>query len=240
VSLLAETRFFIETYSTLVDIEDIATTIVARARNDPVDRLIEPFDDTRSAGRLLVVRGREAYISGFREQLSCLVKPALGEVMYLNDLSGTELERVLSEGFQPHVLGLMECGTNLWTEDITDETFENIKSVLSSATSVLWLLQGSQASITHGLFTTLYYELPETRSQTLDIGQDLHEVSARLVAECMLQLYDLSEMAQRGESDQVLWSIEPELYVDDSRLYVARLRAWVEGTSFMLFALTGA
>ena len=52
----------------------------------------------------------------------------------------------------------------------------------------MWILQGSQdsnpyAGITLGFLRTLYYEIPDTKIQTLDAGTDFEDLTPSILAE---------------------------------------------------------
>lgn len=226
--LLSETGFAVETASPMMEDQDCGSTIVARATDNTVIRLIEPLEviPESGQGQLLLLGGEEGEVFPFREAITKLLTPFFREVTYLSHLSNLDADTPLPEGL--HVLCLMDCDGHFW-EDIAEKTFDNLKRLLSSAASVLWILQGSRdgnpyAGTSLGFFRSVCYELPQASLQSLDVGQDLSKVSTSLVAECMLRLRDLAEMARTGGIDKVMWLVEPELTLVDGRLHVLRLR----------------
>jgi SAM-dependent methyltransferase len=230
-NILGETGFAVDTISEQVDREDAWVAMAARAVDEQVATMIKPLGDgapkAGKRGHLLVIGGREAAALALREQASSILKPYFTDVIYLDGLASLEPQTEVLE--RQHVLMLTECDANLW-ENIDELSFENLKRVLAKAASVLWLLQGSQdsnpyAGVTLGFLRTLYYELPDTKVQTLDVGANFGELTSNLLAECMLRLRETAERGPLiGELDRVLWSAEPELFLQDNRLYVPRLK----------------
>lgn len=229
--ILEDTGFAVDTISEQIDREDAWVAMAARVVDDNVGPLIRPLGHRRPAvdrrGRLLMIGGRSGKPLDLRSEALTILTPYFAEVAYLDCLGSLDPQTELPEG--QHVLMLTQCDTNLW-DDIDELSFENLKRVLEKAHSVLWLFQGSQesnpyAGVTLGFLRTLYYELPDTKLQTLDVGSDIGNLDSGLLAECMLRLRDTAEVvAHGGHQDRVLWNTEPELFLKDNRLYVPRLR----------------
>ncbi|EAW08950.1 putative polyketide synthase [Aspergillus clavatus NRRL 1] len=225
-SILRETGFCgIETNSPMRDPVGVpGSIIVARAQNDQVTRLTRPLSSkaSREGPSLLVLGGRDPLVSPFRDQLCLTLRPHFADVVKLDHLGNLSQ---LPASF--HVLSLTECDTGFF-KDMEESVFENFKSVIGSAASVLWLLRGRRsdnhhAGTTLGLFRTLFYEVPGTLLQTLDIDQ-IKMSDCSCVAELMLQLRLQAELTRHGELDQILWEFEPELVLDGGQLYIPRVR----------------
>ncbi|KAH8651296.1 putative polyketide synthase [Xylariales sp. PMI_506] len=247
--ILAETGFSVDTVSDVLDQEDIWAVISARAVEEQEEEqvmlpLISPLAVTPPAPRaksLLVIGGNNAERGSLslREQVTSIVSPYYEKVTHLDHLSNLpsgqeESDVILAEG--THVLNLADCDANFW-EDVNASAFENLKKVFGKAVSMLWVIQGGlaenpYAGATLGFLRTVRYELPDTTLQTLDIGtstlgnEAVGSNTASLVAECMLKLTEGAELEVAGKLSEVLWNIEPELYLDeqDGHMYVPRLR----------------
>ncbi len=225
-TILRETGFAgIETNSPMPDPEDGGSIIVAKAQNGQVGRLINPLNSTPDVEKdcLLILGGKDAFVSDFCEQLTSILRPYFKKIVHSDHLSSLP---DLTENV--YVLSLTECDENLF-EDMEESVFENLKRLLGSAVSVLWLLQGRRsdnpyAGVTLGLFRTIRYEYPGVMLQALNVEDDLGKVKPSVVAESMLRLRELAELTRRGESDQVLCNFEPELVLEDGRLHALRVR----------------
>ncbi|KAI1085697.1 hypothetical protein F5B20DRAFT_519373 [Whalleya microplaca] len=226
-SILRETGFGgIETNSPMPDPVGVpGSIIVAQAQSEQVSRLSKPLssESGTQTSPLLVLGGRGPTAFPLKDQLIHKLRPQFSDVIYLDHLSNLS---ELPQDF--HVLSLTELDENLF-EDMEESVFKNFKTLLPLAASILWVLQGSRSSNPHagttlGLFRTLFYEVPGTLLQILDIDQPINTVDPTLVAETMLRLKLQAEMARQGESDNVLWEFEPELVLQDGRLHAPRVR----------------
>ncbi|KAK3936668.1 hypothetical protein QBC46DRAFT_321098 [Diplogelasinospora grovesii] len=227
--ILAEAGFTVDTVSDQLDQEDVWAVISARVVDEKMAPLVNPLDAGASEGkgRLMVIGGKEGEPSILRGHATDVLAPYFGDVSYVDSMASLDPEAEVPDGL--HVLLLTELDANLW-QDIQEPVFNNLKRVLGKAASVLWLLQdcmdkNPHAGSTLGFLRTVYYELPDTKIQTLDIGSDPSKVSPTVVAECLLRLREMSDMAARDDLARVLWGVEPELYLkEDGRLYVSRMR----------------
>lgn len=224
-AVLKDTGFGgIETNSPMPDPVGVpGSIIVAKAQTDEVVRLSKPLSlEPGAQTTSLVVLGGKS-VPSLRDQLSDKLRPQFADVIYLEDLRNLPK---LPEDF--HVLSFTELDENLF-EGIEESVFENFKTLLPVAGSVLWVVKGSRSSNPHagttlGLFRTLFYEVPGTLLQLLDIDQPLDTVDSTIVAETMLRLRIQADMARRGETSKVLFEFEPELVLQDGRLQAPRVR----------------
>lgn len=225
--ILKQTGFGgIETNSPMPDPVGVpGSIIVARAQTEQITRLSKPLNAEPAAEitSLLVLGGNTPPVQSLRDQLCEFMRPHFAEVVYLDSLRTLP---TLPKSF--HLCSLIELDENLF-EDMEESTFTNFKELIPAAGSVLWMLQGSRSSNPHagttlGLFRTLFYEVPGTLLQILDIDQPLDRVEVKLVAETALRLRLQEEIARHGESDKILWEFEPELVLKNNTILVPRVR----------------
>lgn len=217
----------IETNSPMPDPVGVpGSIIVAKAQNEQVVQLSKPLSavPATQTTSLVVLGGKTSPVSSLKDQLCQQLKPQFADVIYLEDLSSIPEE--LPEDF--HILSLAELDENLF-EKIEESVFMNFKTLLPRAGSALWVVKGARSSNPHagttlGLFRTLFYEVPGTLLQLLDIDQPLDTVEPTLIAETMLRLRLQGDLARRGESGKILYEFEPELVLKDSRLHAPRVR----------------
>ncbi|KAH1545075.1 hypothetical protein KXX57_004968 [Aspergillus fumigatus] len=226
--MLRETGFSgIETNSPMRDPVGVpGSIIVSRAETDLVTQLTRPLSSKFSTATdktpLLIIGGISPFVSPFRDQICLTLRRHFGDIIKVEQFADLP---PLPECY--HVLSLTECDANLF-EDMEESVFLNLKTVLGSALSVLWLLRDRRSSNPHagttlGLFRTLFYEVPGTLLQTLDIDV-VNMDDCSVIAESMCQLRFQSDMARRGETDEIRWEFEPELVLKDGELYVPRVR----------------
>lgn len=239
--VLAETGFAVDTVSEVLDQEDIWAVLSARAVDDaeevvpPLMKPLETPPKTRTKS-LLVVGGKNVGNGSvsLREQVTGLVAPYYETVSHVGSLTDLSPDAALVKG--RHVLNLSDIDSHFW-EEVTETSFENLKNVVGEAASMLWLLQDCRdknpyAGATLGFLRTVRYELPDTMLQMVDIGSSGFQngtctpQTAQIVADCLLKLTQGAELEASGKLSQILWSVEPELYLDekDGQLYVPRLR----------------
>ncbi|KAH3135899.1 hypothetical protein KXW18_005953 [Aspergillus fumigatus] len=226
--MLRETGFSgIETNSPMRDPVGVpGSIIVSRAETDLVTQLTRPLSSKFSTATdktpLLIIGGISSFVSPFRDHICLTLRRHFGDIIKVEQFADLP---PLPECY--HVLSLTECDANLF-EDMEESVFLNLKTVLGSALSVLWLLRDRRSSNPHagttlGLFRTLFYEVPGTLLQTLDIDV-VNMDDCSVIAESMCQLRFQSDMARRGETDEIRWEFEPELVLKDGELYVPRVR----------------
>ncbi|KAF4259524.1 hypothetical protein KXV68_005089 [Aspergillus fumigatus] len=226
--MLRETGFSgIETNSPMRDPVGVpGSIIVSRAETDLVTQLTRPLSSKFSTATdktpLLIIGGISPFVSPFRDQICLTLRRHFGDIIKVEQFADLP---PLPECY--HVLSLTECDANLF-EDMEESVFLNLKTVLGSALSVLWLLRDRRSSNPHagttlGLFRTLFYEVPGTLLQTLDIDV-VNMDDCSVIAESMCQLRFQSDMARRGETDEIRGEFEPELVLKDGELYVPRVR----------------
>ncbi len=241
-NMLVEEGFRVDAVSDQLAQEDVWVALSARVVDD---RIMAPLVDPlgRSAvvttatngGKHLVVVGGKMdgdAVASLVQTVSGILTPYFDRITHLDSLAALDPnpDAQLDDGL--HVLILTELDAALWP-NLTDAIWTNLKRILGKAASVLWVLQDCRdknpyAGATLGFFRTVYYELPDTTIQTLDVGSNFGRTDVDLpgiVARHMLRLKHESELARRNELADVLWTVEPEIYLQsDGRLYVSRLR----------------
>ncbi|KAK3292394.1 uncharacterized protein B0H64DRAFT_406548 [Chaetomium fimeti] len=232
-AVLRETGFGgIETSSPMPDPVTVPGSVfVARAVDDRVAFLREPLSlaaPDASHGPLVILGSAEE-APRMVEDLSLVLGSYFSPIICLEGLD--DVPETLPKDV--HVISLIETGSDSGLFiDINESRWEKLKALVSSAASMLWLLRQSHDDNPHGgttlgLFRTLFYELPGTLLQTLDLGPgvSVSSVQASMLAELMLRLKSTTQMVRSGASEKVLWNFEPELVLQkDHRVYTPRVR----------------
>ncbi|KAE8154018.1 hypothetical protein BDV25DRAFT_168001 [Aspergillus avenaceus] len=231
-AVLRETGFGgIETNSPMPDPVVVpGSVMVAQAQNTQFDSLCAPLklNNESGQGTLVIIGGISAIASQLEAQLRAFLIPHFADIIHVDHLDGITEESELPNGC--HILSLTEAESNLF-DGMDGSRWQKLQRMLGSAASVLWLLKGSRAANPHagttlGLFRTLFYELPGTLLQTLDVGAQTEALTdnCTTIAELMLQLRAMSMMVRTGELDKFLWSFEPELILENGKLHTVRVR----------------
>ncbi|KAK8126997.1 uncharacterized protein PG998_002756 [Apiospora kogelbergensis] len=225
-ALFRQTDFSgVDTHTPMPDkIQMPGSVFVTQATEDTVNVLRDPLNSAPQPSEkpLVLIGGNKSAMCTLTEQIAGSLEPHFNQIIRVSSLQ--TLPEVPNGS---HVLSLAECDDNLF-ENIDQATWENFKRLLSSPSSVLWVVRESRnknpyAGITVGLFRSLYYELPEALLQVLDIGEDARGVEPGLIAKLMLQLKTGTQL-QHGDAAALLWPVEPELVLDDGRFYAMRVR----------------
>ncbi|KAJ6088489.1 lovastatin nonaketide synthase [Penicillium sp. IBT 16267x] len=92
---------------------------------------------------------------------------------------------------------------------------------------MLWLTSGSQGSepynrMSIGFGRSLVYEMPDMRLHFLDID-DPQAIDALYVAQQLLRLCALSNWAEAGQLEGLVWTFEPEIYLQGGKEYIPRV-----------------
>jgi hypothetical protein len=109
-------------------------------------------------------------------------------------------------------------------KNITSTTFEPLKAMFHSDKNMLWVTSGRRddepySNMTVGFGRVASHESPGLRLQQLDIA-DPTNITCESLAKIVLQFH-----AGRTRNEEMLWSVEPEIVVDElNRQLVARLR----------------
>lgn len=113
-------------------------------------------------------------------------------------------------------------------EGITDEKMAGLKRVYELARHMLWITKGAQVEEPYHMASIAFsramsHEAGHINMSHLDISDYGHNVS-KVIAEYLLRQVVLDEWAVAGETkDSLLWSIEPEAFLDNGTLKIPRL-----------------
>ena len=113
--------------------------------------------------------------------------------------------------------------------NITEEKLEGLKCLFELSKNIVWVTEGARADDPYhnasiGFGRSIAYEIPHLSLQFLDLT-DGTNTAARLITENVLRLAALEEWdSEEPLQDKILWSKEPELYLEDGQLLVPRIR----------------
>ncbi|KAF2794869.1 ketoacyl-synt-domain-containing protein [Melanomma pulvis-pyrius CBS 109.77] len=119
----------------------------------------------------------------------------------------------------------------LWDLDVPifdqmdEERFFNLQEIVRTAGSILWVTSGAttgrtpHAAMSVGFGRSARVEFPELKLQILDVERP-DAIEPSLLAKHLLQL----AYQDRSELEEVLWTQEPELKLQEGALYIPRIR----------------
>ncbi|KXH63779.1 beta-ketoacyl synthase domain-containing protein [Colletotrichum salicis] len=138
------------------------------------------------------------------------------------------IEDVLESAIPPKSTFLVLSELDHETFSGIDEVrFSAIKSLLELAGTILWLtenawIENPYQAMTAGMLRSARLEYPATHNQSLDVD-DAEKLDTQFVVEQLLRLEEPS-----GSKEDILWTLEPEVYVSKSRAYIPRIKPDIE------------
>ncbi|KAK2007074.1 beta-ketoacyl synthase domain-containing protein [Colletotrichum eremochloae] len=172
---------------------------------------------------LFVVGGNSLREKRLVTELGNVLRPYSRAVTVFKTLADVDHSLVTPEST---LLSLVDLEKPVF-KNITKAEFDSLKNLFGTEKTLLWVTQGRRekdpfANMSVGFGRTAVCEVPELRLQFLDVESD--RVDARAVAEAVLRLQLGSFWAQQEVQNDQLWSLEPEVVIDDAgRLLVPRL-----------------
>ncbi|KAG5655084.1 hypothetical protein KAF25_000207 [Fusarium avenaceum] len=214
-----------------------------------------PHDKLKEKTHLAVVGGKSTSGGKLASAIIRLLGPFFAQIIHIPDIDSKEVLTKVPHDVNLHIVSLVECDLDgTFFHNISKSTWQNFQHLLdASPASLLWVVTNTRngnplGAIGTGLFRSLFYELPETKFQVLDLDEKATQAiddSAALIAKLMQQLRLATEassetissaltpttsedgghsMSDETASVKMLWTTEPELYLDDGRLYISRVR----------------
>lgn len=207
--------------------------LASQAVDDRVNFLRKPLSSSSPSIFIesLVILGNGSLESAhIAEELSVQLRRFCGELTVLDSLP-TETE-ALDLNPMSTFINLVDIDSPIF-KDITVDKMDGLQRVFELAKHVLWITQGalseqpySMASITFS--RAVRREAGHVSLNHLDVS-DLQEPNVpKFIAEHLLQLYALDEwetphIGDGQENKPLLWSKEPEAFLDGGKLVLPRL-----------------
>ena len=205
--------------------------LASQAVDDQVNFLRKPLSSSSPSIYMesLVILGTGSLESAhITEELSDQLRRFCGELTVLDGLP-TETE-ALDLNPMSTFINLVDLDSPIF-KDITAEKMEGLQRVFELAKHVLWITQGalseqpySMASITFS--RAVRREAGHVSLNHLDISDLQVSNVPKSIAEHLLQLYALDEWEtpnMDGQQQPLLWSKEPEAFLDGGKLVLPRL-----------------
>ena len=202
------------------------TIIASQAVNDRVDILRKPLLSTSPVrlDELVILGNRSLKTFRLAEEICELVEGFCGKVTILEGLPVDDDEISPMTTF----INLVDLDEPIF-KDVTEEKMEGLKCLFELSKKILWVTQGARANEPYhnasiGFGRSIAYEIPHLSLQFLDL-EDGDPAASRLISESVLRLAALDEWDNEGNlQEEILWSMEPELYLEDGQLLVPRIR----------------
>lgn len=224
--LLKKTGFAgIDTFTPVLEHRPFnASAFVAQAVDDRVNLLRRPLatrPEEIHLGHLVLLGGESMITSSLVDELGDILRPRCDLLVVASSLE--ELETLELPPLTA-VLSLTDIDGPVF-KNITEGRWENLKRLLSSSGCLLWVTHGSRceepdSGTMVGLLRSIMYEHQHQQSQLLEVS-DLKDLNARLLAELILRI-QLGQQWKAFSGANILWTIEPELMLENGVLKILR------------------
>ncbi|EXK85226.1 hypothetical protein FOQG_10877 [Fusarium oxysporum f. sp. raphani 54005] len=208
----------------------------AQALDERVEILRSPLShlsdlpETKST-ELAIVGGETLKVHRMCEQISRRLKPKYASIARFNSI-----EELNTSGLSDSctVVSLTELDEPLFA-NMTSGKLDALKTLWKQGGSILWVTSGARDENPHSYMTTgvgrcMRFEYPNITLQALDI-KAMTDRTPELIADHLLRLELLDKWSKELRSEELLWSLEPEIYIDDDTSIVPRLYPYESGNA---------
>ena len=227
-SLLRKTGFSgVDTITPEVDILPRPfSVIVSQAVDDHINLLRQPLQIASIDSQiheLVIIGGKTLQTAKLADDFSRLLTPHCGLITRADSL---EDPRISAISPMSTVASFTELDQPIF-KSLTSEKLDGLRRLFDQSRNVLWVTQGcradeSYANMTVGFGRALVLEMPHVRLQCFDIDS-LGRPDPQMFAEALLRLQIADSFEKQGLQNGLLWSTEPELALEDGRVFVPRI-----------------
>lgn len=208
------------------------SAIVSQAVDDQVCFLRDPLycdedlqSSRASSNLLLIVGGRSPRVSKMSRVIKGLVAQCFSRGVS-NVQSLAQLQPTDFDTYGTTVLCLEDLDKAVF-DNLDDQQFRGLKTLFNNAKKVFWITnQANDSNPFHlmsiGFGRSMQMEMPHVRTQYIDLAEVGPEV-ASTVSEMLLRFEGLTPDEGTSPSEQMLWSVEPELRVDSGKQLIQRM-----------------
>lgn len=202
------------------------SVIAAQAVDNRVNFLRQPLSSSLDLriSRLTIVGGSTPKTSRLVDDIRGMLAPHCDKATHVNSLADLNFGDV---PFMGTILSLTDLDEPTF-KSITAGRLQGLQQLFKQSKNVLWITQGCRGSDPYsnmivGFGRTLVLEMPHIRLQLLDI-ETSEEPNARVLAEKLLQFEIADLWEQQGLQDELLWTFEPEIFLEKGKHLIPRLR----------------
>lgn len=206
----------------------VSTVFAAQAVDDRVALLRSPLLSLSTlppteAAQLVMVGGEALVTHRLAETVATILSPRFASVTRVVSLSDLKADHLPPSSI---VLVLSELDEALF-KDMTPRKFGALKTLWNNGSTILWLTKGARDENCHsfmtvGLARVLRFEHPHLALQVVDLDK-ADGSSAHIISEELVRLELLGRWNRETSDQEMLWSAEPELYVEDGARWIPRL-----------------
>ena len=208
----------------------------AQALDERIEILRSPMDhlatlpETKST-QLAIIGGQTLKVHRMCDQISRRLSSRYTSISRFHSIEEIN-ETGLPESCT--VLSLTELDEPLFT-NMTSGKLDALKILWKQGGCILWITSGSRAENPHSYMTTgvgrcMRFEYPNITLQALDIKQ-ISDRCPELIVDHLSRLEILDKWSKELRSDELLWSLEPEIYIEEDTTIIPRLYPYEAGNA---------
>ena len=199
------------------------SVILTQALDEDVTKLRKPLEiEPANQRELLIIGGASSRIKALIDNIGKYIPGSKSRKV--NVIQKWEDAASLEFPYGITVLSLADVDEPIF-KFMSAPRLKGIQTVLNAAASILWVTTGCRArepyaNMAVGLGRSIISEMPHLQLQFLDIdlnASDMHQ----FIGESLVRLELMSELESR--KDNLLWSTEPELVLENGQLYIPRV-----------------
>ncbi|KAH9887118.1 hypothetical protein F4778DRAFT_786418 [Xylariomycetidae sp. FL2044] len=212
-----------------IDSKSVTGTVFAsQAVDERIQLLRSPLSSMAAlpppaTSHLMIVGGETALIQQTTLEIERLLAPRYRKVTRLKSFGALKCQDDVTHST---VVVVSELDEPLMAH-MTPEKHESLQLLWRKARTVLWVSQGARADnpysyMTVGLGRCVHHEYPNITLQRLDLDS-IAQNTPQLLAEELLRLESLTSWGKEIHRKDILWSIEPEVYIESGVRQIPRL-----------------
>lgn len=208
----------------------------AQAVDERVSMLRSPLSDITTlpptkASQLVIVGGETLNVHRLCRKLSSLLASRFDYVVRFNTVADLAVAS-LSESST--VLSLAELDAPVFSS-FEPHIMDGLKALWRGSGNILWVTSGARSDnafgyMSLGLGRCVRFEYPNINIQALDIDV-VNEGACYIIAEHLLRLELLDKWSRELEPEQLLWTMEPEVYIENTTAIIPRLYPYLDGNN---------
>lgn len=202
--------------------------MAAQAVDDRVNLLRRPLRSSFSLQKVVVIGARNLQVIRIAEEVAYYLQPFCDQVSILHGLP-TQSEAVRLEPMTTFI-NLADIMSPIF-KTMTVDTMDGLKRILEVAKHILWVTVAALTgepyhSASISFLRAIRHEAAHVGLNHLDIAQedlDFNNDVAKVIAEHLLRQCALEQWQTSGDGS-LLWSKEPEVYLNGGKLMIPRLK----------------
>ncbi|KAI1776647.1 hybrid PKS-NRPS PsoA [Hypoxylon cercidicola] len=199
------------------------SVMITQAVDDTVAILREPLShpEVPLVDHIIIVGGTTLPVVHMVRKMKSLLRPFAQRVTVAK-----RLEDFAAHDMPPSaaIVCLSELDEPAWAS-MTTERFEGMKNMILGAKHLLWITRGRRdrqpySNMLIGMCRSISHESPHIKIQFLDVDALAAQATDPILfSETLLRIINLDT----SELQDVLWSLEPELAIEEGRLLISRV-----------------